>query len=367
MRVLGVVTLVSPLGEYGGPTRVALNQLAALQARGHEVLLIGGQRGFGTVPEHIDGVPVRLFPVRSVVPGTGFAGLAAPSLWRAVRRLAPAYDVVHVHAARDLITLPAARIAQRTGVPVVLQTHGMIDESRHPLSRPLDAVLTRPALRRARAVMHLTTTERDSLTAVGRGAVRLVELGNGVPTDAEPAAPAGPHVLYLARLAARKRPAMFVSAAATLAAEFPAARFTLVGPDEGEGTAVRDAIAAADAGDRVAWVGPAPMSETAAHLRAASAFVLPAVDEPYPMAVLEAMALGLPVVVTETCGLADFIAEHDAGIVVDPSQDALTRAVRALLADPAAAAGQGRRGRAAVRAERSMDAVASCLERVYAQ
>ena len=50
------------------------------------------------------------------------------------------YDVVHVHVARDFVTLPAATIARRAGVPYVLQPHGMIDPSDHALARPLDAV-----------------------------------------------------------------------------------------------------------------------------------------------------------------------------------------------------------------------------------
>jgi glycosyltransferase involved in cell wall biosynthesis len=366
VKILGVVTLVSPSGDYGGPTRVAVNQLLALRERGHQVVLAAAHRGFdGIVPAEIDGVPARLFPARTILPAIGFAGLGSPELWTAVHRHAREFDIIHVHAARDLVTLPSALIALRRDVPVVVQTHGMIDETKHPLAAPLDLALTRPVLRRARVVTYLTSAERDSLEVVSHGEARLQELANGVPL-ATAATTGGPaRLLFLARLAPRKRPLAFVAAAQRLTREFPQARFALVGPDEGEGAAVREAIAASGAGDRISWEGPVDMSGAMERMRRATVFVLPSVDEPYPMSVLEAMAVGLPVVVTETCGLASFIRDHDAGIVTDHTIDRLTDALRSLLSDPVGAAAMGGRGREAVRAERSMAAVAEHLERLY--
>jgi len=367
MRILGVVTLVSPTGEYGGPTRVAINQLRALQARGHEVILAGSHRGFlGEVPDKIEGVPARLFPARTFVPGVGFAGLTSPALWAAVSRHASEFDVAHVHAARDLVTLPTARILQGRGVRVVLQTHGMIDETDNLLARPLDAGLTRAVLRRAHAVTYLTQRERASLDVVSHGQARLVELANGVPTDVT-AAPimAAPHLVFLARLAPRKRPVMFVRAASILAQEFPEARFTLFGPDEGEGGAVRAAIHSSHAPDRIRWAGPVAMEETLSRMREATVLVLPSVDEPYPMSVLEAMSVGVPVIVTDSCGLAPFVSKHDLGHVVDDSLGQLVAAMRVTLSETEKTRDQGLRARNVVGRERSMEAIAERLESLY--
>ncbi|MEJ7754401.1 MAG: glycosyltransferase, partial [Candidatus Limnocylindrales bacterium] len=154
LRILSIVTLVSPLGEYGGPVRVAVNQANALRELGHDVTIAGGVRGYGRdVPTTINGVPARLFRASTLVPRTGFAGLAAPGLWRWFRRHARDYDVLHLHAARDLVTLPVGRLARRQGVPYVVQAHGMIDPSSNPLATPLDAVLTRAVLRGAAHVL----------------------------------------------------------------------------------------------------------------------------------------------------------------------------------------------------------------------
>ena len=114
MRILHIVTLVTPTGDYGGPIRVAENLASEQRRRGHEPLIAGGQRGFTTTPSEINGIPARLFPVRRLIPRTGFAGLVSPGLQRFLRRELEAYDQVHIHLARDLITLPAARLASRT-------------------------------------------------------------------------------------------------------------------------------------------------------------------------------------------------------------------------------------------------------------
>jgi glycosyltransferase involved in cell wall biosynthesis len=107
------------------------------------------------------------------------------------------------------------------------------------------------------------------------------------------------------------------------------------------------------------------MSGAVERMRRATVYVLPSVDEPYPMSVLEAMSVGLPVVVTDTCGLASFVRDHDAGLVTDDTVEGLADAVRTLLADPDRAAAMGARGGSAVRSERSMAAIAQRLETFY--
>ncbi|MEE9963530.1 MAG: glycosyltransferase [Propionicimonas sp.] len=364
MRIISVVTLITPDGAYGGPVRVAVNQAAALSDLGHQVILLAGHRGFAEAPSSVDGFPVRLYPAHHMLPGTGFAGLISPGLLRALRGLLPGADVVHIHAARDLITLPAAALAAQAKVPYFLQTHGMIDPSDHPLAKPLDALLTRRLLRGAATVFHLTDFERRQLTDVA-GPLHFRSLANGVPL-AQPTRPSAKEVLYLARLAPRKRPLAFVEAAQSLHEEFPDTRFALVGPDEGEGPAVAEAIQAARAlGSTIDWEGGLAPEETLDRMSSAAVYVLPSVNEPYPMSVLEAMSLGKPVVVTDTCGLAGFVTKHEAGLVVDSHIPSLVEAIRTLLGDPAKAQAMGRRGRNAVREELSMDAIGRSLVARY--
>lgn len=367
MRILSIVTLISPNGEYGGPVRVAVNQARTLMERGHDVTIAGGHRGFeSAAPVLYDGVPAVLFPARTIMPGAGFAGLTAPGLRRWLSSNLQNFEVVHIHAARDLVTLPAAYQVKRARVPFVLQTHGMIDPSSHPLARPLDALLTRRILKSARRVFYLTPEERRGLEAVGGNSLSLQELSNGVPVpDIEPhREPGSVEVLFLARLAPRKRPGFFVKTASTLAPDYPDVRFTLVGPDEGEGAATRAAIDEAKT-PRLSWDGPLAPEATSQRMARSSIYVLPSVDEPFPMSVLEAMSLGLPVVITKSCGLAEIVRRAECGLVINETQSGLDDAVRFLLDNPDIAEAMGQRGAKATRKDLSMGRVADILELAY--
>jgi glycosyltransferase involved in cell wall biosynthesis len=335
MKIAQVVTLVSPDGAYGGPLRVAMNQLAALKASGHDVTLFATHRGYGRPPTQVDGMPLVSYPARTVIPKVGFAGLASPALMARLRRDLAGFDVVHVHLARDLVTLPAAWLTLRMGIPLVVQTHGMIDRSSNPLAVPLDAVLTRPVLSGASTVFYLTDKEKEDLTEVTRGGAHLSHLINGVPRSDVVERPRSPmEVLFLARLHPRKRATHFVQAALLLTSEFPGVFFTLVGPDEGDGTAVRHLLQQAGWPTRIRWEGALPPEETLQRMAQASLFVLPSVDEPFPMSVLEAASVGLPVIVTNTCGLAEAVAQWGAGGVIDDSVGDLAITIRRFLQDP---------------------------------
>jgi glycosyltransferase involved in cell wall biosynthesis len=220
-------------------------------------------------------------------------------------------------------------------------------------------------LRRAHEVFYLTTDERDALEEISRGGARLSPLPNGVPLY-EAAAPSSraPEVLFLARLHPRKRPVDFVSAALELNSRGVQARYSLVGPDEGEGARVRQAASRAD---NIMWEGPVAGGRGPERMRGAAVYVLPSVSpEPYPMAVLEAMSVGLPVVVTNDCGLAAVVRKYRCGIVIEPGPHNIARAVGELLATPDAARAMGRRGRSAVAHDLGMSAIGERLETSYA-
>lgn len=366
MNILHVVTLVSPNGEYGGPVRVATNQLAALRDAGHSVVLAASRRPSADMPTDVSGVPVKLFRARLALPRSGFAGLTAPSMLWWFFRNRQSFDVVHVHLARDLVTLPMALIALCSRIPLVLQTHGMIDASSRRLAHLLDAAVTRRVLVGADSVLYLTDKERTDLLGISSG-LALSHLTNGVPPTARTAAPEAnpPEFLFLARLHPRKRAVTFVRAATALLDRGVDARFAMVGPDEGDGSAVRALIETSGHGDRIRWEGPVSPDSTLDRMCAASVYVLPAVDEPFPMAVLEAMSVGLPVVVTNSCGLAELVARTGSGTVVDDTDDSLRRVMAELIADPTLRRTQGQRGRGVVSSELDMGSVCRQLENVY--
>lgn len=365
MRVLQVVTLLSPDGAYGGPARVALNQSVELAKRGHAVTVAAVTRGYRVPPTELDGVSLKLFHARTLVPRTGFAGIGSLAMVRWFLADCTAFDIVHIHLARELAVLPIAAIARQQRIPYALQTHGMIVPSNHPLAGPLDTLWTRKVLRDAGAVFHLTPLELRQLGEVARGPLRCVPLPNGVPTYAPVVTSSGtPEVLFAARLHRRKRPLAFVEMAHTLLAAGVDARFTLIGPDEGEGAAVQAAIGAEP---RISWEGALAPAKMPGRLASAAVYVLPAVNEPYPMSVLEALSVGLPVVVSDDCGLAPLITRTNCGIVAQPTVSALAAAVGNIVTNPALGTDMGARGRSAANAEHGMSIIANRLVEVYTQ
>nr|WP_236243576.1 glycosyltransferase [Streptomyces sp. CC228A] len=134
--------------------------------------------------------------------------------------------------------------------------------------------------------------------------------------EPRPAPEGAPRILYAARLQARKRPCDFVAAAPAVLRRHPDARFVIAGPDEGELPAVRRLVDELGLREQVDYIGALGSAEVLDQLRAAHVYVLPSVEEPFPMSVLESLSVGTPAVVTESNGLASAVRDAGAGRVV---------------------------------------------------
>lgn len=366
MKVVHVVTLVSEDGAYGGPTSVAAGQLEECAARGHEVTLVSLWRGASPAPARIGSVPLRTRPARSLLPGR-FTGLMHPLLVRDMWNAMGRADVVHVHAGRDLVSIAALTVAALRRKKFVTQTHGMVQPRRAVAVRLFDRVYV-PLLRRARGCLVLTEHERRAVAEViGAGGPPLVALPNGVRPErgGETGERPGREVLFLARLHPRKRPEAFVEMAALVHRRMPDARFTLYGADEGVLPAVRQLIAAHGLEGVVSYGGALGHAEAVRAYARAAVYVLPSVDEPFPMTVMEALSAGTPVVCTDSCGIADELARRKAAVVTDGSPGEMADAVCALLTDDARRRAQVEAGHRAVMEAFSIHSVTDRLERIY--
>lgn len=375
MRVLHAVTLHTPTNDFGGPTRVALNLSKGLRARGVDSRLVTLGDGFGdALPEEIEGVPSWVFRAQHVLPKFEVSGITSVPMLARARRLVKSADVVHVHLMRDLVTLPFALIAQACGAPVVLQTHGMIDPTEKRFAQAVDLLGLRRALRGADALLYLTETEREAVQAVAPGSPlpyssRLV---NGVvPQERRPSRGGRPPtVVFLARVQAMKRPQDFIRSMPTVLKEYPDARFVLAGPDTGllagPMMELADGLGVAES---VEYVGPLSHPEVLECLRSADVYVLPSVFEPFGVSALEAMSVGVPVVVSRTCGLASDIVRAGAGRATDSRENAdngelVGRAVLELL-DPEEGPRASEAAWRLIHDEFSIDAVVESLTDVY--
>ncbi|MGP3974965.1 glycosyltransferase [Streptomyces sp. 8N114] len=382
MKALHIVTLHTPTHDFGGPTRVALNLCRGLRAKGDQAVVVALGDGFPegkALPRTVDGVPARLFQARHVLPRFEVSGITSAALLAAAPRMLRSADVVHVHLMRDLVTLPVALLAARMGRPLVLQTHGMIDPTEKRVARAVDVLGLRWVLKQADAVLHLTPRERELTAAVVAPepmgpAYRLV---NGVApqpmraTTREPGRP--PTVLYCARVQEGKRPQDFVGAIPTVLDKHPDARFVMAGPDTGALAGDMLALARSlGAGHALEYVGALDHAGVVERLRTSDVYVLPSIKDAFSVSVLEALSVGLPVVVTRTSGLAPDVAAAGAGRLVDsapadPENAArVGRAVLELL-DPAANAAASQAAWRLAQDSFTLDAVVDTLRDIYAK
>jgi glycosyltransferase involved in cell wall biosynthesis len=233
----------------------------------------------------------------------------------------------------------------------------------------IDRFWVKRTLESATAVFALQQHERDEIKRIAPRA-RTVELPNGIdlPVTAERWHPdnlADPIVLFLARLQPRKRVSAFVEMARILYNEGVAARYRVVGPDEGDLGEAQRLVRQYKLGDYVTFVGGLPGEAIAREYRDSAVYVLPAVNEPFPMTVLEALSQGTPTVVTDTCFIAPVLKNNGAALVSEPQPQALAASVKAILHEPGLAERLSRMGRRLAQTQFSSDRVVERLETYY--
>jgi len=119
-------------------------------------------------------------------------------------------------------------------------------------------------------------------------------------------------------------------------------------------------------GERVSCPGWLDTTQTAELLAGASVFVLPSYAEGLPMALLEAMSWGLPVIASPVGGIPQVVRQDDNGLLIDPGDvDALSGALRRLLAEPALRQRLGKAARATVEKSFALPAAMARLSEIY--
>jgi glycosyltransferase involved in cell wall biosynthesis len=367
VKILHVVTVVDDARSYGGPLTVAVNQCRELLRRGHDARILAGWRGSGLAPTELEGVPAHLFRVRRAVPGMRFSGLVSVPLFAWLRRNAATFDVAHLHLARDLVPLGAGVILDRARTPYVTQTHGMVVPDRRPHARAIDRLATLDVLRRARTRFVLTDAEEAGLDELLGRPGTTQRLANGVETPQVRRVPREPlDVLFMARLHPRKRVMDFAAAAETLIAEGHDATFSVVGPDDGDLPRLVQFMAARpQLRGRLRYEGALPHDKAMSRLAEAGIYVLPSIDEPFPMTLLEALSLGVPSVCTTSCGIASDLIADGAAVVTDPGPVALRLVLRRLLESSPDRDGLSESARLSVRSRYAADHVCARLLSSY--
>lgn len=374
IRVLHVIPGLSP--KDGGPTNALHGMARASAALGAQVTVATSDDDAGG---RLDVPLARPLTVGDV--DYWYFARSLPGSWKPSIGLArwlsanvARFDVVHVHALFSFSTIPASRFAHRAGVPVVLRPLGTIAPwsmaHRGWKKRPYFALVERAHLESAAAIHTTSESEREAVAALGYGSkVRVIPLGVEIlERHDRPVRDdwASLRLLFLGRLHPVKAVPVLLEALAAARRRGVAAVLTIAG----DGTPAYRAelerlVASLGLDGAVNFVGHVDAERKRALFMAADAYVLPSYQENFGIAAAEALAAGLPVIVSDRVGIAPQIAEARAGLVVPVDEEALSAAIELLASDPRRLESMGDEAHRLATAQFSWDRTATSLLELY--
>ena len=392
MRVLHVIP--SFAARYGGPIVAVQGLTKELARQGHDVTVMTTNLdgpGVLDVPVNsavaMDGVEVWYFPVER----PRWHHFSRP-LGRALRERVGEFDIVHVHSVFLWPTTIGAYWCRRRGVPYLISPHGSLDPV--TMAKPYDSWWV-SLTSRAKKWTYLKTIGRLDLNGASGihftsradlesgGGLRLRPRGYILPLAVDPSdvteldkglqlrqkylgLKGKKLVLFLSRLDPKKGLDILFSALADLSAR----RDDFALAVAGSGTAAYERRVASLVRDRglqemVVFLGFLQGADKWSVLLECDVFVLPSHHENFGVAVVEAMAAGLPVVISDRVNIHQEVEAAGAGVVtgLDPKQ--VAAAVDKLLSDEGLRREMGAAGASLVRERFSWDVAARKIAQAY--
>lgn len=367
--------------DYGGAEMLVHSLTTGLQQRGYRSIVCCLQAGAIAGRLEHDGVRVHCLDLQrpSILEGPRFGRFVVAAV-RGLARIVESehVDIIHAHMPDPIIWAAAAGRLTHTAVVGTYHGHGNLPKGRRRWD-PRNAI-RRLLYRSAGAVSDRTIAVsgavRDWLCReMGFDERKTVRLLNGVDTRAFARAQGSDQVraelgldgraviVSVGRLVRGKAHRYLVDAMTIVARRHPNAVLVLVGdgPERGRlEQQVRDLALT----DRVRFAGTRPDIPTL--LAMSAVFVLPSFSEGIPIALIEAMAAGTPVVATAVPGSLDVVVDERHGRLVPPGDAReIADAIGAVLADPAGAAERAARAQARVRASFDIEQAIAATARLY--
>lgn len=255
-------------------------------------------------------------------------------------------DVIHSHNGRTALT--SALAVRLAGRGVAIATQHFLEPGRLSRRGPA-AWASRIAHgwvnRNTRQFIAISEAARAGMLERGDDAKKITVVPNGISnpeseTLADPVEvrrglgidAAAPLVVCAARLEREKDVSSLIAAMARVREGMPSARCVVAG-DGALADALRQQIRTAGLESTVQLLGF--RSDVLALMNAADVFVLPSIAEPFGLVILEAMALGKPVVATRAGGPMEIVVDGTTGLLVEPRQaEAMAQAISRLLSQP---------------------------------
>ena len=361
MKILHVVPTYLPAHRYGGPIVAVHGLCKALAARGHDVTVFTTNVDGDGVLDVPTGAPVPMDGVRvHYFPSTFRRLYVSPQMRRALASIGE-QEIVHSHAVYLWPGVAAAAAARRAGVPYVISPRGMlvpelIRQKSAVVKKLWLSLVERRALAGAAAIHFTSELERREAARVGLPLPSPVVIPNGIDLLPRPDVPRDERtLLHLGRVTWKKGLNTVIEALPRL----PGVRFVIAGNDEeGLTPQLRELAVRNGVGDRVEFAGPVYGAAKQELLARATLFVLFSQSENFGNAVLEALAMETPVVLSAGVGLAEEVVAAGAGAIG-------LEAISGLLQDQERRIAMGRNGRVLVESHFAWPTVAERFEEAY--
>lgn len=330
-------------GQLGGGQRVALSVARAVVGHGGRIAAIAPDDG--PVLQEFRSLGARTF-VAGRIRSYDLAKIV--SLARIIRETRASCVYTHSVPVHEAML---ALAAHATKTRLVIHRHALGCLSPRRAARAYQRSLWRHALQSADEVVCVSAQVRAQVLSMGRSEAHLVP--NGIPVSKlpEPLPSDGhPMVGFVGRLDRNKRVEDFIAAASLIRRHQPDARFVVAGggADTVYTEYCRDLAARLELGKLLTFLGPVLDAQQV--LRALDVLVLPSVLEGHPLVLLEAMALGRPVVATDIPGCREIVRDGVDGLLVPArNPEAIAAAVIGLLKSPEERVRLGAAGHARVR------------------
>lgn len=384
---LKILHVIQSLDERQGGTVSVLKGLALSQVvAGHHVAVYttAGNNDEPSAETFLSsgGVAVFTFPVlfRPML----FSWL----LYTHLRNRIVDYDMIHIHGLYRFPVTYAAWLARARRLPCIICPHGSLDpflykQSRFgkwavPLKRLYERLFDIPNLHQASAILYTAKEEMERAAFLELRAPAVI-IPNGINWSHYASLPERgafrnhiklnacvPLVLFLGRINFKKGLDLLVPAFARVLKKVPEARLALVGPDnDAYGLKVQKWCWEQGIADKVIFAGYLGLEKVKQAYVDADVFVLPSYTENFGMTVVEAMACGCPVVISDQVNIWREVKEDGAGRVVGLDPLEIAEAICRVLQDKKGAEEMGRCGRLAAERCYSWPQIVEPLTDVY--
>lgn len=383
MKVLHVIPSVSP--ALGGPTQVVLNLVKSLQECGVDAEIVTTNDNGATLLDvplnqciEYEGVPVWFLPRFSPpLKEYIFSPAISQWLWQHIRE----YDILDNHYLFSYASTCAGAIARWQNVPYTVRTMGQLAPWALAQSRLKKKVysflLERHNLNRADAIHCTSSGEVEDVRNFGLETPTVtLPLGVNQPVEWPQAkqkvreiygiSKEVPVVLFLSRLHYKKRPDLLIQSLSRLANQNYPFHLILAGSGEEDYlTYLKNLVSSLGLTDQTSFPGFVAGKDKDLLLQGSDIFVLPSFSENFGIAVAEAIAAGLPAILTPDIQISPEIAAAKAGLVVEGEEEALANAIAQLLTSPQQRQVMGENGKSLASHRYSWSAIASHLTDAY--